>query len=204
VSAKILGTTAALVWLLAVGAGFVVVQNYQGASGASGRAPQQWPSNAAVALDPHRDTLLMFAHPRCPCTRASLEELNRLLAHSQGTAVVHVFFYKPASSSSDWTHTDLWNTAASLPGVSVREDVEGAQAQRFGAETSGDVLLFDPHGQLIFKGGITGSRGHAGDNTGESAILSLLLGQAPAVNSTPVYGCSLSGICQMPPTQPSQ
>jgi hypothetical protein len=63
----------------------------------------------------------------------------------------------------------------------------------FGAETSGTILLYDYHGNLLFKGGITGSRGHAGDNLGEDAIASLCLGQAAATNQTPVFGCSLFG-----------
>ena len=67
--------------------------------------------------------------------------------------------------------------------------------QRFGAETSGYVLLYDTHGKLLFKGGITGSRGHAGDNAGESAIVALLEGEKPVLTRTKVYGCSLLNEC---------
>jgi hypothetical protein len=195
-SAKILKSAVGVVWLLTVGAGFAVVLNYQAASGPSGVSPQRWPSGTAVPLDQHRDTLLMFAHPRCPCTRASIEELNRLLARSHGAPAARVLFYRPGNFPRDWASGDLWRGAAAIPGVSVQEDLDGALARRFGAETSGYVLLYDHHGQLLFKGGITGSRGHAGDNAGEDAILALLNGQIGNVNQTQVYGCSLLGNCE--------
>src|SRR5580700_5088255 len=67
-------------WLLLVGAGFAAILNYQTASGAAGVTPQQWPAQTRIALAADRQTLIMFVHPKCPCSRASLEELNRLLA----------------------------------------------------------------------------------------------------------------------------
>ena len=180
-------------WLVAAGAGFVVILNYQNTSGGVGITPQQWPSGAQIELDHNRDTLIMFAHPQCPCTRASLEELNRLLARSQGRVTAEVLFFKPGKFPGDWIRTDLWRNAAAIPGVTVHEDLDGAQAHLFGAETSGYVLLYDRKGQLLFKGGITGSRGHAGDNAGENAIVSLLAGEDANLKQTQVYGCSLVG-----------
>jgi hypothetical protein len=185
-------------WLLAAGVGFVWILNYQSTSGAAGIAPEHWPTGTQITLDSQRDTLVMFAHPQCPCTRASMEELNRLLARTEGKVVVQVFFFKPDKFSGDWVHSDLWKSAAAIPGVVVREDPNGAQARLFGAETSGDVLLYDTHGRLLFNGGITGSRGHAGDNAGENTIIARLQGKEASLKQTPVYGCSLLGKCEMP------
>jgi hypothetical protein len=188
-----------VLWLLAVGAGFVVMFNYQNASGRVGLTPQHWPAGTRLTLDHAHNTLIMFAHPQCPCTRASLEELNRLLARSQGRVAAQVLFFKPGKFTDDWTRTGLWRSAAAIPGVTVHEDLDGAQARLFGAETSGYVLLYDTHGQLLFRGGITGDRGHAGDNAGENAVVSLLAGQNVNLKQTPVYGCSLLGSCEMLP-----
>ena len=185
-------------WLLAVAIGFVWILNYQSTSGAAGMAPEHWPAGAQISLDSQRDTLVMFAHPQCPCTQASMEELNRLLARTEGKVAAQVLFFKPHNFPGDWVHTDLWKSAAAIPGVVVREDTNGVQARLFGAETSGYVLLYDTQGQLLFKGGITGSRGHAGDNAGEDAIIARLQGQAVSLKQTPVYGCSLLGKCEMP------
>lgn len=183
-------------WLLAVGTGFAWILNYQNTSGVTGATPEHWPSATQLALDPEHDTLIMFAHPQCPCTQASMEELNRLLAQSDAKVTAQVLFFKPDKFSGDWTHADLWKSATAIPGVTVREDVDGTQARLFGAETSGYVLLYDTHGQLLFKGGITGSRGHAGDNGGEDTIIALLRGQEVSLKQTPVYGCRLLGICE--------
>jgi hypothetical protein len=178
-------------WLFAMVAGIVMVLDYENASGSAGSAPPQWISGTSIPLDPNRDTLIMFAHPRCPCTRATLGELNRLLAQSGGHIVAHVLFFRPPNYPADWTHTELWRTAAAIPSVTVQDDMNDAVARKFGAETSGYVLFYNPQGQLLFRGGITDSRGHAGDNAGESAIISLALGKPAAVTQTPVYGCSL-------------
>lgn len=178
-------------WLFAIGTGIVIILDYENTSGSTGNALRQWVSGTPIPLDPDRDTLIMFAHPRCPCTRASLGELNRLLAQSNGRIAAHVLFFRPPNYPADWPHTELWKSAAAIPGVTVQEDIDDALARKFGAETSGYVLLYNPHGQLLFRGGITGSRGHAGDNPGESAVISLALGKPASVTQTPVYGCSL-------------
>jgi len=185
-------------WLLAVGAGFALILNYQNAHGAIGSTPDHWPAKTQISLDPERDTLVMFAHPQCPCTRASVEELNRLLAQVKGRVTAQVWFFKPGQLSADWSKTGLWRSAEAIPGVTVHDDIDGLQAALFGAETSGSVFLYDIRGRLLFKGGITGSRGHAGDNPGEASIVSLCAGQPVDLFQTPVYGCSLLNLCPIP------
>jgi hypothetical protein len=135
----------------------------------------------------------MLAHPHCPCTRASIGELALLMAHSQGRVTAYVLFLKPAGFSDDWEKTDLWHSAASIPGVKVMIDDGGAEARRFHAATSGQTMLYDAEGRLLFSGGITGSRGHAGDNAGRSAIVSLLNTGAAERAETFVFGCRLFG-----------
>jgi hypothetical protein len=44
---------------------------------------------------------------------------------------------------------------------------------------------------LLFAGGITAARGHAGDNAGRSAIETLLAGGRPGYDRTPVFGCPI-------------
>jgi hypothetical protein len=70
-------------------------------------------------------------------------------------------------------------------------DEKGTEAAKFVAETSGHTLVFDREGTLLFSGGITASRGHAGDNAGESAVLAALRGETMAQLRTPVFGCLL-------------
>ncbi len=73
----------------------------------------------------------------------------------------------------------------------VRRDDAGSEARRFGVETSGQTLLYDRRGTLIFSGGITGSRGHAGDNAGEAALVDLLTHGAADRHGSNVFGCPL-------------
>jgi hypothetical protein len=85
----------------------------------------------------------------------------------------------------------LWQTAASIPGVEVAADQGGAMAARFGATTSGQAVLFSPAGDQLFSGGITGARGHQGENRGRNSVVAMVLGRPADTNQTPVFGCSL-------------
>src|SRR5690606_15268575 len=111
-----------------------------------------------------------------PCTRASLGELEKIVARFQGDVTPWVVFLKPAGSDGHWDQTDLWTTAAAIPGVHVVSDAGGVEARRFHARTSGETLLYSSQGQLLFNGGITLARGHAGGNPGRSAVESCLSG----------------------------
>ncbi|MFO0864756.1 MAG: hypothetical protein U0744_08910 [Gemmataceae bacterium] len=70
-------------------------------------------------------------------------------------------------------------------------DPEGVEASLFGAETSGHVMLFDPSGHRRFHGGITASRGHAGENMGRQKIIAIVRGESTARDEFPVFGCRL-------------
>jgi hypothetical protein len=114
------------------------------------------------------------------------------MARMQGKVDAYVLFLKPRQSGTDWDDTELRRSAVAIPSVTVLSDAEGAEARRFGAETSGHTLLFDRDGRLLFSGGITEFRGHVGDNAGERAIESLVNGQPPARTTTSVFGCALA------------
>jgi hypothetical protein len=78
-----------------------------------------------------------------------------------------------------------------MPGVHVLRDIDGAEARRFQAMTSGQTLLYDAAGRLQFSGGITIAKGHSGDNQGRSSIESLLSDVGSDTRATPVYGCPI-------------
>lgn len=177
-------------WIVAVAFGSRILLNYETAPGRSGAVAQNWPGSR-IQPTPGRATLVMLAHPHCPCTRASVGELAQIMAQVQGRVAAYVLFLKPEGSGTDWGNTDLWRSAAAIPGVTVLPDGDGGEARRFGVETSGHTLLFDTRGRLLFSGGITGSRGHSGDNAGRSAIVSLLNNQPAERAQTFVFGCSL-------------
>lgn len=178
-------------WALAVLTGLALLTEFDTSSGALGSAPQAWPDGARANLDRARPTLLMFVHPKCPCTGASIEELKQIVAAHPGAANVQVLFRVLEVETADWMQTPLWEEAAAVPQARLASDPNGAEAARFGARTSGHVLLFDASGTLLFSGGITPARGHAGDNPGRSALAALLAGKAAPVARNRVFGCPL-------------
>jgi hypothetical protein len=180
--------SAALLWLAIVVVGMATLWAYASTPGPAAHAGMTWPSGA-FARDARRPTLIMFLHPHCACSRASVGELARLMAHAQGRARVYVFLSRPSDTGPGSERTDLWQSAAEIPGVEVLSDDNDVQSAAFGAAVSGQTLLYDPQGHLIFSGGITAARGHAGDNAGSNAVLALLTGGVPAVTATPVFGC---------------
>jgi len=182
---------AGTIWLALVLAGLSFLWRYDNTPGEDARAPKQWPAQASLARAADRPTLVMLAHPHCTCTRASLGELAEAIARASSPPKTYVLFVAPAGFESGWEQTDLWRTAASLPGATVVRDDEGREARHFGAATSGQTLLYDERGQLVFSGGVTGARAHAGDNLGRQSLVALL-NRAPADRSkTSVFGCPL-------------
>jgi hypothetical protein len=187
-------------WIVMVAGGLLLLMRYQmtpGAAQASTQArgfesPHFEPSQAQ-----HSHTLVMFLHPQCACSHATIEELNRLMTHAHDQLRATLYVLQPSQQPEGWCHTSLWTEAQAIPGVEVRGDRDGIIAQHFAAHTSGETFLYDRAGRLRFAGGITGSRGHAGDNAGVDAILRCV--QQPAVASaatdaiarTPTFGCAL-------------
>ena len=176
-------------WVVAVGAGLRTLWSYQNAPGPAADAPAMWPEASAIARPANRPVLIVALHPQCPCSRATVSELARLLAHPAERPEVHLLFVAPPTVADDWVRASLWQSASGIAGVRVTRD-DGTEARRFGARVSGQVLAYDRDGRLQFSGGITPARGHEGDNAGRSAIADMLAGRAhPA--STFVFGCLL-------------
>jgi hypothetical protein len=179
------------VWLAVVSSGLGAVWAYENRPGVAANAPSRWPAASALVPADGRPTLLFVAHPQCTCTRASIEELAEVLARSPQPPKTYVLFLRPASFDRGWEQTDLWRSASALPNVTVLRDDDGVEARRFGVETSGQTLLYDRDGALVFHGGITGSRAHAGENAGELALVALLTRGVADRHATSVFGCPL-------------
>ncbi|MET0284809.1 MAG: hypothetical protein ABW352_10075 [Polyangiales bacterium] len=155
---------------------------YATTAGAAGQTPAVMPSASKLP----RDTLLMFVHAECPCTRASLHELADVLHARKLNALLVV---APATAGR-WEDSAAASIAKDIPSLRVFHD-DGSEAKRFGAETSGYVVLYDAAGALRFAGGITGSRGHVGENVAVADLRTVLATHAPASAAHPVYGCPL-------------
>jgi hypothetical protein len=179
--------TLVAVWSAAVATGM-------GLLGAYANNPGKWsPAPAAIGHSDDatstRHRLYMFLHPRCPCSVASVNELERIMSRCAAQLNATVYFVRPESQPAEWEIGKLRNLASSIPGVNVKSDVGGSVAAQFRANTSGEVFVYDCRGKLCFHGGITAARGHAGDNLGESAVIDIALGGKSNVERSPVFGC---------------
>jgi hypothetical protein len=181
------------VWLLAATAGLLLLADYSAKPGARGWPPQHWPVGVSLTRQKEKPTLVMFLHPRCPCSRASLSELTRLADDQPDRFAIEVVFVQPAGVGEDWSKSDLWDRAVANRNLQVVLDPGGELTRRFGVQTSGQVLVYDRTGVLQFDGGLTPGRGHVGDSFGRSRIQAIVAGQVqkePATCAT--YGCSLT------------
>jgi hypothetical protein len=188
---KALTAFAVCAWLAIALAGTWAMAAYANRSGDGGSPPASWPAESRLPHPTALPVLVVFVHPHCPCSRASLGELDLLMTHCAGRLEARAIFVAPAGQGPDWTSTGLWQTAREIPGVVIGTDAGGHEARLFRTATSGDVLLYDPAGRLIFHGGITLARGHSGDNPGRSAIEAILHGEGAPAAATPVFGCGL-------------
>ena len=178
-------------WLAGLAVGFRPLLEHQTSPGDPGNAADAWPDGVGVPRSRGGSTLVMAAHPRCPCTRASLRELERLIADADGRLDARVLFYRPSGTTAEWSDTDLRRMAASIPNTRALDDPGGVEIARFGARTSGHAVLYDRSGHLRFRGGITPSRGHEGPNRGRDAILERL-GDGPDTPAcSPTFGCPI-------------
>lgn len=191
-------------WSVAVGGGFVALSIYKLTPGAGRAVAATWPQQTQIRPAPGRATLLLFAHPRCACTRATLSELAGLMARYGDRLDAWVLFAAPEGTAEEFSRTDLWSSAARIPGVHVLRDERATEAERFGVATSGTVALYDARGKLLFHGGITPARGHEGDSFGRERIVSLLTTGKSDRADAPVFGCALFNDGPVPVADASQ
>ena len=179
-----------MLWAGGVVAGLTALMRYDNRPGASANAPSTWPESSPLVRDVEGPTIVMLAHPRCDCTKASLAELAELMARAGTRPRAYVVFIRPALVGDDWVDTDLWHAASAISGVHVVRDDRGEEVRRFGAQTSGQILVYSQAGRLLYSGGTTASRGKVGENLGRASILAALETGLPQ-QSAPVFGCSL-------------
>jgi hypothetical protein len=175
-----LGIAFVIGWFVMVGVGARAIYAYSTSPGEQRPGPTSWPSESMLARPSNQFTVVMFVHPECPCTRASLTELVAIA--SKGRAAIQIVFSGTGES---------WELAGQVSGARRILDPLGREAERFGAKTSGHVVVYDPAGKQRYAGGITGSRGHEGDNVGRRTVEALIGGVGADELGHPVFGCTL-------------
>ena len=166
---------AGMLWLGGVAGGFAAWSRAENAPGTVGSA-----STAEPAMNEWR--LVAFAHPRCPCFRDTLAQLTAI--HEVEPALkLRIVFVRPEDAEPGWERGESWDAAAKLPGFEVACDENGVETKRHGAETSGQVVLIQPDGRIVFRGGLTRSGGRLAVHD--------WIARGSGRTETPVFGCPL-------------
>lgn len=155
-----------------------------------GNLPAQtsnWPQKSHLAKSSAHH-LVMFLHPGCACSKASLSELSRLMSEHQNLTA-QVVFMKSAKIEKLFSENELVKKAKLLPRTKIVFDLNGAESKLFKAETSGLTHLYQNE-ELLFSGGLTQARGHEGESAGKDSIRSHLKG-IRSIASSLVYGCDI-------------
>lgn len=179
------------VWGLSVGVGHLLLGAYDTRPGEEGSPRTQWPVESYLQPDSERSNVVLFLHPSCPCSEASVQELAELLEPFRSQLVLHVVRMKYDRTTASRTIDLSALTRAGIK-VAVWPDLDGEEVQRFGVSTSGHLLVYGARGELIFSGGVTPSRGHRGPNDGRTAIEQWFRFGVASRSSHSVFGCSFA------------
>jgi hypothetical protein len=182
---------AALLWIAAAVGGSIYMFVYESRPAARSAVAQVWPERLGLARNAGGFSLVMAVHPKCSCTRASVAELNKLMLGWGGRVHAVALVTKPFELPDLWSESDVTARLREIPNVEVVRDLGGAKSDAFGARSSGQTLLYDAEGRLVFEGGITAFRGHEGPSVGGEALKQIVAGAAVASRHSKVFGCSL-------------
>lgn len=180
-----------LLWLGGIVAGLGAMLRFEMTPGNTLTGPLNWPVESALKLDADRPTLLVFLHPFCPCSRATLSEIQALSEQCDSRFTLRIVMVTAETLDTRSESESLWHSATGIPNADVVWDEACTEAKRFRATTSGETFLYGVDGGLKFQGGVTVSRGHVGESPGRELLNSLIQNGGAEASQTPVYGCPL-------------
>jgi len=180
-----------VVWFIVVLCGMSLMVGYSNTPGEKSSPPNILLKEAPISFNDNNYQLLMFIHPKCPCTRSSIRELTRLITSCPENITVTFFCFDPSDQNDNWLNTAIVKSAQAIPNSIIISDVDGKTAEAFDAKTSGHVLLYHSNGRLLFSGGITAGRGHEGDNIGRTFITDIVKNKGSENSQCLVYGCPI-------------
>lgn len=180
-------------WLLIVVVGMIFLIDYAVKPGHTIPPPERWPSESRLHPDTSKRNLIVFLHPKCPCSHATLAQLSNVKsAPDRHELTVQFVVYCPENEPATWAETSLVEKAKKLSETTPFIDFGGFEIGKFGAQTSGHTMLFDQSGRLLFSGGVTVRRNHEGTNKASDALATAIRGTNDLVASYPVFGCPLT------------
>ncbi len=178
-------------WSIALLGGFTLIAWYSNNAGEKSSPPRSLSRIMPSSFNNTQYQLFMFIHPKCPCSRSSIRELERLISRCPKSITSTFFCYLPSDKTIQWSKTDIMGSAQSIPHSKTIYDIDGTWAKNFDAKTSGHVLLYDTNRTLVFSGGITAGRGHEGESIGRTWITKVVRNKSKESYECPVFGCPI-------------
>jgi hypothetical protein len=221
---------------LAVFAGWYQLARFSTTPGVQASAPARFPSDAdtiraipaslTAGSEPRSPLLLVFIHPRCSCTPATLEQLDTILGSIRTPVQTDLVVYRSrvldrAATAGD-ASLSLHARARSQPvphqdpaplsgftnplhhPAQVVPDTNGLLARRFGAATSGEVILYSADGRLLYQGGITPMRASTGESLASIALRRALVNGEAQSKTFNVFGCPIFTLPAQSGAQPQR
>ena len=189
-------------WVVLTGGGILSMARYASTPGPADAPPSKWPSDTSLTLAAGGEkTVLVFLHPLCSCSDATLAEAEELVAWGHKRLQLVVVVPLPERSSPEsrnkWIQSDRVRRASAIPGARVVLDPGGVESHRFHALTSGFVTAYSGDGILRFAGGITAARGQTGESAGLGALENAIDGRPlTTADRFPVFGCLFRELAQ--------
>ncbi|QDV47128.1 hypothetical protein Enr13x_70370 [Stieleria neptunia] len=182
--------------------GFIQLTDYSSRPGRAGQAPRQltdlalleasWTGDVPGIPLGEMPTLLVFYHPKCPCTAATVRVLERLQPRFKPTLRIIAVAYCPPDQDDAWIESRTTTALSNLTGTQTVIDRGGKLSEQFGALVSGHLLLYGADGRLTFSGGITPYRGHEGDSPSSLDLLRRINAPPDDCGQWAVFGCSIA------------
>ena len=184
-SLKVISIT--VIWLTLFATAYYVLLQYDFKS--SDSKLSKIPRATQLPISKQGPTLIAFLHAKCPCSRASINEIDRLLtSHGKDLKTIFVFSKEKDLELAWIQESELYKKAQKMS-VEIIIDPNNSEAKVFKAQTSGKVFLVSPKQEILFQGGVTASRGHEGNNSGITAIQKILAGKNSQIDFQPSFGC---------------
>lgn len=187
------------VWLVAVCFSIAWFSKYESTAGAIGPQNRAWPASTTLPRNLNGPTIVLFLHPKCPCSTASIRQLFEFTDGVKDAAIVTVLVLPTGTDES----------FAQGPVIDLLEreyqhrpivDREGKEAELFGAQTSGQAYAYGLEARLLFCGGLTPARGQTGYTPSLHKLRTALQHRDSGPTSCPVFGCPLQNPPQRPET----
>ncbi|CAD73292.1 MAG TPA: RedB [Rhodopirellula baltica] len=140
--------------------------------------------------DANQTTVLVFYHPHCPCTRATIRCMERMIASFTSQPTIIAYAFVPSGETDHWIESETTDKLRSFGNVSIVADHNAKACRQFDVATSGHVLVYNDS-KLSFSGGITPSRGHEGNCDSGVAFLHSVNGESEDRREWPVFGCAI-------------